>query len=431
MATALRLPPELWLIIFRLATDAPEAYDTSILPPLTSYPRSWDDHDALSGPEIDVHNFAVHTKYCIALVSRQWNGLALGLLYEHVLVRSSEGLSSLVLALNNRRNIGNGSSEGVPKDPTWHTQRLELNIYSAMHFDYYTLGRTTYFGDVATLLSFCPNLKVFNLSTEHDWKTYWRTSATSLIPILQKVGSTLRHLRWDSDDPIETLPKWLSCLPLLEVLEIHADSHRDSGRGGPAASLPCLHTLIIYGMGQLGVTDVVARWDLPCLKRLILRVKFELDEDPDEYRLLTAFGVRITDLDITDCLTQGIRPLISRCPNLTELSISADTFIYDVLPLLERVSVTLEVYDGQAASTTVKVLDSCMVKLYSTQLPKLKAVRLADLDHKRIKKHVKLKPTLREKVKEWIGKWSERGVRFEDPSGRLLSERPVFQEANE
>jgi hypothetical protein len=410
MSATLALPSELWLIIFQLAAHKSiGTNNTSPLRPLTDCPRSWDDHGSPWDSQTKVESR--HVLWTTVRVSRLWNRLTLPLLYESIHIESADTLSLMASALNNPRIVAHGTP-----DPTWYTLRLEIV--------YQVLDGSPDVRDVGTLLALSPRLKVLHISTGHDW----RLSSLTLVPILHTMGSTLRHLRWKACPPHDTLLTWLQSFPFLEVLEIHSDSSitpffRVTDQ---AVSLPCLHTLIVYRW-----TGVVTMLDMPALTRMILRVRYPLQLIPDQHPIFDSVGPQITHLDLTGSGNPHMSCLLSRCTNLVELSISAMVFnrqaYDDVVPALGRVSVTLDLYDGQPASMTIEQFGACMAALFAMQLPELKVVRIADMDDGRIEMHVKPFPEVEMKVKESIEKWDERGVTLEDASGCLLSKHLVFQ----
>jgi hypothetical protein len=415
MRPPLPLPSELWLIIFQLATHKSSgANNTSILRPLTDSPRSWDDHGSQWDSETKVESR--HILWTAVRVSRLWNWLALPLLYECLHIESGDTLSLLASALNDPQIVAPATPGVGPNYPTWHTLRIEIV--------YQVLDGSPDVRDIGALLALCPRLRVMHISIGRDW----RQSSLSLVQVLQKVGTTLRHLRWKACPPHDNLLIWLGWFPLLEILEIHSDSSitpffRVTEQ---VVSLPCLHTLIVYRW-----TGVVTMLDMPALTHMILRVRYPLELIPDQHPIFDSVGPQITHLDLTGSGNPHMSCLLTRCPNLEELSISAIAFNRDrcngVAPALGRVSVTLDFYDGQPPSMTLESFGACMTALFDMQLPELEVVRIADMDDRAIEMHVKDIPEVEVKVKELIEKWDERGVKLEDALGRLLSEHLVFE----
>jgi hypothetical protein len=430
MAVTPHLPSEIWRIIHRLATNiyAEGFYDPSPLPPLSeSSDRSWDDHNWVSAVDAK-KNPAISARRAFALVSRSWNEVAIPLLYEHVVIRSPEMLSSVVIPLSS----GQSGEVGQEHLPTWHTKRLEI-LYTSSHpgSPLAPDPDETQIRNMSALLTSCPNLLILHFATGQDW------SESSL----SFQHCNLRHLRWNSNCSARPILKWLPSLPALQVLEIRNDSFSDldeddedeeasdDGDDQVEISLPNLHTLVIADISSYDVSDVTSKWDLPCLTRLILPVVFS---DPDKgYDILETFGDQLLSLGLRGSEYGDLADILSHCSSLVELSLSADWLDWSYLdkepPSLTRISISLLVDAAQLASTTRILFDRCMEFLLDIRGPRLTTLRIIDIDNEKIQRLVHWEPKLRKLIKQWIEDWAKDGVEIQDGEGRSLSVRPEFQ----
>jgi hypothetical protein len=399
----------------RFSSDAPG--DSSGLPPLASAPRWWDDHLPVNeGADLDTRAVIMKERLAFVLVSRSWNRMALPLLYEQILIRSYAKLSLLVATLSHRSaNLETTARAAQPL--TWYTKGLEI-IHRVKQTP--QLPGNTDTRNIEALLSSCPNLQFLHASTAQDI-----TSCS--LSILHKLGSNLRHLRWSCAGPDSAILIWLPYFSALEVLEIRRGTYSLSGFKMRDISLPCLHTLVIYNPIGFGVEDIGTIWDMPNLSTLQLH---HILNPEDVHGLIEVYGSNIKHLDITSYLDLDMPYILSKCNNPMELCIAGDAFLSSAgigsQSALVRISVSLLIYDAQYADMTKLAFEYCMEALFATRGAKLKTVRLVDFDLAIIQQPVWSQPELKNVFQEYIDAWSREGVRFEDGSDNLLSERSMF-----
>lgn len=217
-------PPELWITIFSLATDAPGllSYDG---PTLSDLPRP-----LVKEHEHKLLKESLITKRNIILVCRTWHALATKFLYKSVLVTRPATLSSLLLALDNESS-GPGRSVHVG----WWTRRLDVLIQDdhCEASDYALL---------ANIIRRFPNLAIVNLSmpmlpNNNSWLR--KLPESVVMALAESCGPSLRV--FDCSDSVlrpcrEDLMKLMAASPNLNVLRcpICSPSARDKS---PSARL--------------------------------------------------------------------------------------------------------------------------------------------------------------------------------------------------
>jgi len=112
-----RFPPELWLTIFRLATDVPSLLSCDGPSP-SDLPRP-----LVKEREQRLLKVSFITKKNIILVCKTWNTLAIEFLYQSVIVTRAATLSSLLVALDRKSSTAARSGYAG-----WWTKRLDVLI---------------------------------------------------------------------------------------------------------------------------------------------------------------------------------------------------------------------------------------------------------------------------------------------------------------
>ena len=155
-----RLPPELWLIIFRFATSSPITY-----PP--SDAESTNHYEPFQSHIIALSDAAVSNRCAITLVCRQWRALAGDMRYEDI--RIGHGIAALHAALSepaadvdtntDNNTIVNGIAANTdttspPPRPSRHRVRRAVLPYA------YTATPTYHQPPALALLALLPHLEV-------------------------------------------------------------------------------------------------------------------------------------------------------------------------------------------------------------------------------------------------------------------------------
>lgn len=112
-----RVPPEVWLRIFGLATDlgAPLNCDSPISSDLP--------HTLVRQHELQELKDSLRTKRSIILVCRTWNELALEFLYQNILITKVDGLVSLHESLQRHALTTQGKNR-----LGWWTRRMDVFV---------------------------------------------------------------------------------------------------------------------------------------------------------------------------------------------------------------------------------------------------------------------------------------------------------------
>jgi hypothetical protein len=383
------LPPEVWRIIFRFATDVPGIFDTSFLPALQNSPRSWSEvNDATS----------FRTKFALVRVSRLWNQMSLPLLYEYVFIRNANVLDAFATRLQNRNN----EEDYVARAATLahqlrYTKRLEMPAY---------LDRQEAFGrEMTIILSSCPNLVVLHM----DENTLF---LPPILPSLQKTCRGVKHLRWRFRGPGDALLRVIPSFDALEVLDIvdrvfwvDPKTHRAA-----PITLMKLHTVIIQYDDGCVVMDALSLWKLPRLTRVALS---SVDFGQTPYKFFEAFGPQLTQVDVSHSDPE-MPYLLGKCTNLVKLSINSRTF-YEGLdrphPTLSHVIVTCGSYSTIIPDDSTTDFLECMWALYAMRGPSLKSIQVIAFDDEPFGLLLDKQSRLA-LIQEWTEIWEREKVRF-------------------
>lgn len=117
LQTPQRVPPEVWLRIFDLATDIESLLNCDTLAS-SDLPRM-----LVKQRELKRLKDSLHTKRSMALVCRTWNELALGFLYQSILISKVDTLISLHESLQRHALTTQGKNH-----LGWWTKRMDVLI---------------------------------------------------------------------------------------------------------------------------------------------------------------------------------------------------------------------------------------------------------------------------------------------------------------
>jgi hypothetical protein len=147
------LPPEIWKLVFRLATEEPhELISTWPLDPLN---KDLPPSDSAIADIQSSHNVAARTKVSLVLVSKKWNALALELLFEYISVKSKSALAVVASAVQRKNDV-----EPDTNHLGWFARRADF------HEDLFTDDRDKAFivDRASTIFKNCVNLRILSLS---------------------------------------------------------------------------------------------------------------------------------------------------------------------------------------------------------------------------------------------------------------------------
>lgn len=247
-----RLPPELWLIIFRFATSSPITYPS----PYYSYYEAFQSprHEKMT---IALSDAVVRDRCAITLVCRQWRALAGDMRYEDI--RIGRGIAALHAALSEPaagtdtdtdtivNDITNTDTTSPPR-PSRHRVRRAVLPYA------YTATPTYHTPPALALLALLPHLEVLVRPPLSPLSTSPLPPASSrhrrtLIPITTITTHSL------APSPRFEFPTAAPALPALRRLEWSFDKTGAAARAGGINSLtdmlkaaPSLSELVLTGI---------------------------------------------------------------------------------------------------------------------------------------------------------------------------------------
>ncbi|KIK69337.1 hypothetical protein GYMLUDRAFT_35409 [Collybiopsis luxurians FD-317 M1] len=244
------LPEEVLREIFHFATYIHEG--ECLMPADPFFPKIISNN--VMGPNAAVS--AMHSKLAFSLVSRTWRGVAVPLLYRHLVVRSPRRANSVLSALESR-------SSSLLTDYGRFVRHLEIYTYSrgSRTFEFLTA--------LCRIIQRCPNLRIIS----GTW-TFW-LPVGFLDAVSQMRGSTLEEISWSCDNchaDLEPTAKFFASFGNLRVLDI---SNLGFGRidqpQTASLSLPSVRDLILstHSISLSLATSLL----MPNLRTLVLRVE--------------------------------------------------------------------------------------------------------------------------------------------------------------
>lgn len=251
-----RLPPELWLIIFRFATSSPITYPSDA--ESTSYYSHYEPFQSRhETTTIALSDAALRDKCAITLVCRQWRALAGDMRYEDI--RIGRGIAALYAALSEPavdtdtdaivNGITNTNTTSPP--PSRHCVRRAVLPYA------HTATPTYHAPPALALLALIPHLEVLVRPPLSPLSSLLSSPAPppppyrrrTLIPITTTTTHSL------STSPRFEFPSAASALPALRRLEWAFDKTGAAARAGGINSLtdmlkaaPSLSELVLTGL---------------------------------------------------------------------------------------------------------------------------------------------------------------------------------------
>ena len=361
-----RLPPELWLIIFRFATSSPITYAPSDAKS-TSYYEPFQSHNEMATAFSDA---AVRDRCAISLVCKQWHALAGDMRYEDI--RIGRGISSLHAALRGPAadTILAGTTDTTPPPPSRHRVRRAVLPYAHT-------ATPTYDAPLAfALLALLPHLEVLvrpplspqpPLSSHRHLTTATHSRPSSPLfefPTPAPALPVLHRLEWAFEKTgaaevtggINSLTDMLKAAPSLSELVL-------TGRMPHAAvcqdrvTLRALRTLR-FRAGACGCPFLdlqTSFWEMPALENIVMegcRARARSFEE-----LWGTFGrqVRVVQLELggKGMWMDDVGEIVNACPKLEEFNFridcghlggwwQMDNFLANTVSALQRLGICVD-----------------------------------------------------------------------------------------
>jgi hypothetical protein len=417
------LPPELWSMIFRIATDVPGLLDTSPPDPLSVDARSWN-------AEFD--NIDRSTKRALVVVCKAWRKLALVYLFEHLVIVRKRRLHQLAITLNSGHSSVatpfHDSSSGVGR----YVKRIDLRIQLDNNWTkHYTQNLTL-------ICELCPNLRIFH---QHKYPGHFYPVVTPRVVhealMGECAGEDTRHTPlirdfqiWPSSIPsLEKTMRSLQTFGTIQVLLFRCELQGCSSLD--PVSLPQLHTLELLHWTSHPILIWAASWDIPNLARLRIEAE-ELRGGLNEF--LERHGPNIKDLDLKINRHFSAIGYIAKCPSLIAATAYAtdsnlSQLSHQTLKLL-RLSMSsrhLDAMSSWISRNTEFILTNVMYHNSDmcNVIPRLSTVRFVDIrPHVAANLHSIL---LTRKCRPWFEYLDSKSVKIEDSDGKILPLSPKME----
>ncbi|KAK7438392.1 hypothetical protein VKT23_018006 [Stygiomarasmius scandens] len=222
------VPPELWITILRFATEIPEVLD--VTQSLFRFPGETKNGIVKLKKS---YKSALTTKRRLLLVCKDWKDLATPFLYEHLVLENCHTLPLLFRTLSSSRHKSLSDSR-VGNPVGWWTKRLDVFLRDDDVVSDVDATRKT--GDI---LFYLPNVATITFCAGDYWNY---NLPPTFISALQKIGSNIRVLNWQSlgfSPKLGTHHFTFTSTPNLTSLQLHWLAFT----GNPVLSLPVLPRL--------------------------------------------------------------------------------------------------------------------------------------------------------------------------------------------
>ncbi|KAF9460323.1 hypothetical protein BDZ94DRAFT_1311581 [Collybia nuda] len=340
-------PTEIWLLIFRWATWAPDVLD-----PVRS-------HDFTRGPPLREQGpvkASLATKIQLVLVCKRWNALASQYLYESILLNKVGSSQNLSNTLDDHK-----SKRGSFRPLGECTKRIDIVFASLCNY-MSPLEIAHELERLPGVFQQLPNLAILNFSVILSGYCGVQVPGSILRSIASTCGPRLEAVIWHTHRlKPPTKDDWLAFItktpniksirsPTLPFLE--NNSHESSTLGisecqnRPRLSL--LQQLHIPTITELMASGENGAYypldDLPSLRRLTMEAR-AFEQPSYESRILQKYGGSLETLQLIILMLpqrfqQTINIVTQTCTNLTRLDLSFVHFqIMQVAPLPQTIEV--------------------------------------------------------------------------------------------
>lgn len=343
------LPPEVWRVIFRFATEDDTRFTPIEFPAKTAdtndisflhLSHSHSDRDA----RLERYLRSIKEKHNIVKVCRQWSIIALEVLYECIWIYRPAQAHALAQAIC-EKDSGTSKIRGPRKGHYIKRLHIETPIRERCSPN-----------DLCVIVDNAPHLENFMdcrsvCRSVHGSSNSDPASATQLLYAITQAESLIRCLSWTNYDDMSLhlhlshlLANVASKLEFLELTFCNMDIHslKEPLRGYPGLplTLPHLHALkLCLHNATLGV---LATWDLPIIRNVSI-VAADFSYAGEGFcNFFRTHGKKLKQLELAHSpsiiedyyLTIPVDPqttasrsihLSAWCPNLEEFICSADT----------------------------------------------------------------------------------------------------------
>jgi hypothetical protein len=401
------LPPELWRLIFAHATAAPGVLDLTPLPPLSNEKRAFNYF-----PDASIGFSALRTKRNLILVCKSWQSLALEFLYTFVWLWKPTELFSLIRSLKLAANVDMTSAlYGATYTPGRYIKCLWLSMGAFQPEDSLAMDA------LQELFNMCHNLQILRV---------WPGAVLMNFPVIAERSRSLRYaeMEWIRDEDSRTFASSLfESMPQYDVLEALHLTFCDAAPLFPdyPLSLTRLHSFILelrFHRIQDRILGYIALWNLPGLVYLsLLCNKFSLATE----QLFRSFGHNLTSLMVEQIPHDVVRKIIRYCPSVQNLFIQyvpqakPPYSPFPSTPNLRRIQ-----FDGRyMLRAYCDVFMNTVENTYMQNSPALQCIQLLDMTRADWLSNHDVEESGRRKALGDL--WLDKGIRFEDQNGVLLS----------
>ncbi|KAF7305825.1 hypothetical protein HMN09_00736500 [Mycena chlorophos] len=307
------LPLEIWLEIFQFATHV--SGSTTIEPTDPFVVRG-----AMNIIETNTPSTAMRTKCVLVSVSRTWRRMSLGILFQHIVIRSPLRATLVLRTLRDQPEHG----------------------YWTRHIEVYTHARRSndirFLQDVYRIFQFCPRLRYLTAS--------WRFALPKefVVAVAGWYGPTLQGLYWDDHQYAVPGGNHVGMSFLGAFKAIHTlDMRNFAGTADlPTPTLPSVKHLVLSNRGPN--IALATHMVLPALHTLTLHTLVDGRQPDSELltKLLKIHGASLMTVHLPAPITNNnsepasttprsstLHPppgvFLRNCPNLDTISFSANS----------------------------------------------------------------------------------------------------------
>jgi hypothetical protein len=431
VSMAQSLPSELWLTIFRWAASEPyEAFDTSPLPIMSPEGRAWTHRETLNNlydrvrKDTPAHEYRtrVRTRTALVLVCKHWYDLAIGILYEFVVLKKRYSCLTFARTLSgdDTLSIGTWTSAFLAPENGLHLgrfiQRLSIHISNEIWRNLMPFAE--YF---ATSLRNCHNISILSVSVDAS-------------PNCEKVDDLVTDAILQSN-PIRYIKRKNHFLPVLkdtlrlDTIQVLTIPLYHPSTSFPTLSFPQLHTLELYA-GPIYDSMIenafrgIAQWHMPVIRRVYIPSSY--DNRPKHYltNFFKALGSTLTSLDFGTTEDSSLPLILPYCVSIREMTFSSRV-THDIAPVLPRLCGVNVHVRGPRRSEVVAAMDSMaqsMKFLFDNRGSSLTCIRILEpsLNDFAILSGARWTGIFKGIWEHWISQWEVTGVRFEFQNGELI-----------
>ncbi|KAF9650481.1 hypothetical protein BDM02DRAFT_1379388 [Thelephora ganbajun] len=307
---AQRLPNEIWVYIFELATaeylpngELPNSMDRS------AWFKNVFDAWCLQSPDELVMN-AQKKRYKIvkAILStcKRWHHIAGEFLFNHIAVFRPTLMHPLCNVLGNEPHLGTYAK----------------NIYLGGP----TIPEVESLAILVSIIRHCPNVDTMIIS----WPLTSTFSAAIADALLSFTSKKIRTLCWNMSSSAQPKVIWALNALRRSLTSLRLEFEAPTGENSPLGSagnlnlsLPRLQTLSLRGSFQ-DFLEQCTDWSLPALQHVTLDFALNPHDLPDVDEFCKQHGINLTFLDLNCLQIIDVAAILDFCPNLTTFLFNGD-----------------------------------------------------------------------------------------------------------